>query len=273
MSLNPRRVVPCLIVLFLGTPLHAQRNLNRNDVMQPWLVPPPIVNTFRQTPLLVEDEACLPWSLSQIRGATVSVTRLGVPGKAKSEYEKGCGAFKNKKLAEAEEHLRSAIAKYATYVAAWVLLGEVLSAEQHVVEAHEACSHAETTDPTYLPPYLCLAELDSRNGQWDEILNVTSMALGLNPVGDMYAYFYRSLANFHLNQLPEAETNGLKAEEIARAHPHAAIYYLLAMIYEAKGNAGAATDELKQYLKLTTDKQKVENAKQYLAMLESSSGR
>jgi len=151
------------------------------------------------------------------------------------------------------------------------MLGQVLSAQQQVEKAHEACSHAETADPTYLPPYICLAELDVRSGNWDEILNVTKMALGLNPVGDMYAYFYRSLAYFNLNQLPEAEKSALEAEGIDRDRHNAPVHYLLAQIYEAKGDVAAAAGEIKQFLKLSNDKEKNDEAKQFLAKLETSS--
>ena len=176
-----------------------------------------IPDTPLPKPQMVEDEACLPWALSQIRGATVSVVRLEVPDKARSEYEKACGDFQKKKMADAEQHVRSAIEKYSNYVAAWVMLGQVLAAQQQADKAHEACSHANATDPTYLPPYLCLAELDARSGNWDEILNVTKMALGLNPVGDVYAYFYRSMAFFNLNQA----ARGREKRPASRGHGHA----------------------------------------------------
>jgi tetratricopeptide (TPR) repeat protein len=217
---------------------------------------------------LTEDEACLPWILSEIRGATVSVARLDVPGNARSEYNKACGDFKKQKLAEAEQHLRNAIDKYSDYAAAWVMLGEVLKAQQQEEKAQRACSRAEETDPSYLPPYLCLAELDAQGGKWDEIVNLTKIALGLNPVGDAYAYFYRSMAYFHLNQLPEAERDALEAEGINRGHQEAPVHYLLAQIYEAKKDIASASAELKEFLKINTDKQKSDEAKNYLAKLE-----
>ena len=42
--------------------------------------------------LKVEEEKCLPWAVSTVRGATVSVMRLEVPSRARSEFEKACGA-------------------------------------------------------------------------------------------------------------------------------------------------------------------------------------
>src|ERR1700690_1235246 len=218
---------------------------------------------------MVEDEACLPWAISSVRGATVSVMRLQVPDKARSEYDKACSAFRKKKFAEAEEHIRGAIEKYSNYVAAWVMMGQVLEAEQQVDKAQDACSHASTADPTYLPPYICLAELDARSGHWDELLNVTNMALGLNPVGDIYAYFYRSEAFFNTHQLQEAEKSALTAEFMDREHRQPSVHYLLAQIYEAKGDVASAVGEVKQFLKFNQDKLRTDEAKHYLAKLES----
>ena len=35
---------------------------------------------------VVEDETCLPWAISAVRGATVSVARLAVPSKARKDF-------------------------------------------------------------------------------------------------------------------------------------------------------------------------------------------
>lgn len=288
MILNWKPFVLCCTVFTLSSPLLAQGTPSSSRTMgsstsmptignpsvfgrQP--TQPDVMQTIPDTPLakplVADDEACLPWTLSQIRGATVSVLRLQVPDKARSEYEKACGDFRKKKMADAEQHVRSAIEKYSNYVAAWVMLGQVLAAQQQSEQAHDACSKANTADPTYLAPYLCLAELDARSGDWEETLNVTKAALRLNPVGDVYANFYRAMAFFNLNQLPEAEKSALQAEGVDPAHKQAPVHYLLAQIYEAKGDIAAAVGEVKQFLKISQDKQKVQEAKQYLARLQA----
>jgi predicted Zn-dependent protease len=280
----------CCTVLTLSSPLLAQRvsaprvvgggggNGGTSTVGSPSVFsqPQPQPNMMQPIPdaplakpTITEDEACMPWSLSQIRGATVSVLRLQVPDKARSEYEKACGDFRKKKMGDAEQHVRTAIERYSNYVAAWVMLGQVLAAQEQADKAHEACSHANTADPTYLPPYLCLAELDARSGDWEEILNVTKSALGLNPAGDVYANFYRAMAFFNLNRLPEAEKSALQAEGVDPQHKQAPVHYLLAQIYEAKGDLASAMAEVKQFMKISPDKQKVEEAKQYLAKLQA----
>ena len=102
-------------------------------------------------PQVIEDETCLPWAVSAVREATVSVMRLQVPSKARNEFEKACGDMKKRKLSDGcVQHARSAIEIYPHYVAAWVMLGQVVEGLQQTDEAREVCSRALSVDPTLL---------------------------------------------------------------------------------------------------------------------------
>jgi tetratricopeptide (TPR) repeat protein len=220
-------------------------------------------------PVVVEDEACLPWALADVRGASVSAIRLGVPGKARSQYEKACGAFKKKKLAEAEQHARDAIQEYPKYPAAWVMLGEVLQDEQKMDEAHDACSKPLSVDPTYLPPYLCQAGLLEREKEWDDLLIWSDRFHGMNPTGDMYADYYRGLALFHLHKLPDAQKSILQAIAIDSEHHQPNLNFLLAQIYGEQRDLPGATLQIKQFLKSSHSRQDKDSARKYLSELQS----
>jgi tetratricopeptide (TPR) repeat protein len=219
-------------------------------------------------PVVIEDETCLPWDLPDMRGATVSAIRLGVPSKARNDYEKACGAFKRKKLPEAEQHVRDAIQKYSNYGAAWVMLGQVLQDEQKMNEARDACSQALSVDPSYLPPYLCLAGLLDRENQWGDLLTLSGRFLGMNPVADRYAYYYRAIAHFHLYNLPEAQKNVLQAIAIDSEHHQPGLYFLSAQIYGEQGDVDDAAAQIRQFLKLSNGRQDKDAAKRYLAELQ-----
>jgi tetratricopeptide (TPR) repeat protein len=222
--------------------------------------------------VVVEDESCLPWDLPDVRGATVSAIRLGVPAKARSQYEKACGAFKRKKLSEAEQHVRDAIQEYSNYLAAWVMLGQVLQDEQKMNEAHEACSQALNIDPTYLPPYLCLAELWDREKQWGELLSLSekpAIFSALNLAGDMYAYYYRGIALFHLRNHAEAQESVSQAIAIDTEHHHPEFYFLLAQIYGEQGDVVDATLQVGKFLKFSNSRKEKDAARQYLSELQS----
>ena len=125
-----------------------------------------------------DEESCFPWKLAALRSTTVSITRLKVPSNARIEFERACDASNKNKFEEAEQHARSAIDKFQDYSAAWMMLGVILEEQHKAQEARDACSHAAAIDATYLPAYLCAAEVSARNREWEQVLNAADLATG-----------------------------------------------------------------------------------------------
>ena len=218
-------------------------------------------------PVIADDEKCLPWNVSEVRATAVSVARLKVPSGARKEFEKACDANNKNNFTEAEQHVRSAVEKFPSYAAAWVMLGVILEEQHKKDEAIEACSHSTSVDSTYLPGYLCRAEFESRAQEWDQVLNLANLSLGLNSEGDAYAYYYRAMAYFHMNNMVEAKKSAVAAEEVDVTHKQVTLFFLLAQIYEAQGETANAEAQLRLVLKHHQDKDQEEAAKQYLAKL------
>ena len=239
-----------------------QPSISESEIFMPTTQTP-------QKPVVVEDESCLPWDLPGTRDTTVSAIRLAVPSKARGQYQKACGAYKSKKLNEAEEHVRDAIEKYPKYPAAWVMLGQILQDEHKMDEAHDACSQPLTVDPTYLPPYLCLAGLLNQAEKWDDLLAWSDRFLGMNLTGDMYANYYRGLALLHLHNLSEAQKSALKAISIDTEKHQPSFFFLLGRIYGEQGDLTDASLQIKQFVKFSKSKQDKDAAKEYLAQLQS----
>jgi cytochrome c-type biogenesis protein CcmH/NrfG len=199
----------------------------------------------------------------------VSVARLQVPGKARSEYEKACDASNKNNLGEAEKHARGAIDKYHNYSAAWVMLGVILEQQHKAQEASEACTHAATIDTTYLPAYLCGAEFSVRSRDWKQVLDQANAAIGLNSEGDGYAYYYRAAGYLGMNNLAEAKKSAVQAVETDTTHKEPSFSFLLAQIYEREGDKASAIAQLQELLKHHTDHKQEDEVKQYLAKLQS----
>jgi tetratricopeptide (TPR) repeat protein len=218
---------------------------------------------------IVNTEACNSWTDSGVHSPTVSTARLAVPGKASSEFQKACGAYKDKKFSQAEEHVRKALTEYPQYVAAWVVLGQILDAQNKRADARTACAQATTVDPNYVAPYLCLAEFAATEAKWDEVSSLSQRALSLDPVNNVYSLYYAADASVHLLRIAEAETKALAAIQLDTWHHLPQLHLLLAQVYAAKGDVRAEVTNLKQYLKLAPNAGDAAGAKTTLAQLEA----
>ena len=215
------------------------------------------------------DNCFLP-PLNGVRSATVRIADLQIPAKAQREYADGCTAVKNNKLVEAENHLRKAVKQWPQYSAAWVLLGQVLEAQQKTEEARDACSQPLAADTNFLPACLCLADISARTQNWDKVLQLSARALEIDPTTDPVAYEYNAAANFNLHNLPDAEKSALRAVELDKTNTDPRVHFLLAQIYEAKGDRAGEAAQLREYLKFASDPNDVAMVKNYLAELDKA---
>jgi Tetratricopeptide repeat len=218
---------------------------------------------------LVNAEACNSWTQSGVRSPTVSMTRLEVPGKAAGEYQKACGAYKDKKFNAAEDHARKAIDLYPSYAAAWVVLGQVLDAEQKRDEAHKACSQAVNIDPKYVAPYLCLAEFAATEEDWQQVSKMSISALALDPVSNPYSLYYSADSGLHLQKMVDAERDALAAVKLDTWNHIPQLHLLLSRIYAAEGDTSSEIAQLKSYLKIAPNTADSPGAKSTLAILQA----
>jgi len=218
-------------------------------------------------------ESCNSWTETGVLSPTVSAVRLAVPGKASGEYQKGCSAFRDKRYPEAEAHLHKAIEEYPTYVAAWVVLGQMFDAQDKRDDARDACARASNIDPTYVPPYLCLADLASTESDWQQVSIMSDRALALDPNRNPYSLYYRADADLHLQKFPEAEKHALAAVRVDRGHHLPQLHTLLAQVYKAMGNVPAQVAQLREYLKVSPNAPDAAGVKSVLAELDSKPAR
>jgi len=218
-------------------------------------------------------DTCLLPPLTQIAGPTVAAEQLRIPAKAKNEYQRACVALSKRKYDEAEARLRTALREYAKYSAARVTLGQLLTMQKRSDEAQNACSQASIADPKYAPAFLCLAELASIVHNWEEVLKLSNNAVQIDPANDAVAYEYHAAANLRLHHLAEAEKSGLLAVEIDKEHREPRLHFVLAQIYEAKGDTANERQQLREYLKYADNPDDIAVVKQALAEIENRTAR
>jgi len=220
----------------------------------------------------IEEGCFLPPLTITHRALTSSTDYEGSP-KAQKEYHSACNALQGQKWSEAEDHLRKAVDKNPKYSAAWVTLGQVMEARQQYEDARKDCAQASLIDPAYLPAYLCLADIAAHEENWEQVLKSSQRALELNPTSDPHAYFYAASAYLKLNQNDEAEKNALRAANIDKQNLEPRVHFLLAQIYELKGDPSQELSHLREYLKVVSDPQEAAIVKQYVADLEAKTAK
>jgi predicted Zn-dependent protease len=220
------------------------------------------------SPMIGEGDNCFLPPLNGLDHFSAGVADLQAPSKAQKEQRDGCAALRNSKAVEAEAHLRKAVKQWPNYSAAWVVLGQVLESQQKFDKAYDSCSQPLTIDSKYLPAYLCMADVSAHTENWNQVLNLSNRALEIDSTSNPVAYDYNAAANLHLHRLPEAEKSALKAVEIDKNNTDPRVHFLLAQIYEAKGDRESEAAQLREYLKYASDPNDVAMVKSYLAKLE-----
>lgn len=200
--------------------------------------------------------------------ASVSVADLKIPAKAKQEHDDGCAALRKGKIADAEHHFRKAVKQSPKYSAAWVALGQVLEVQQKTKAATDACSQPLTTESNYLPSYLCLADISAHTQDWGKVLSFSKQALAIDSTTVAVAYDYNAAAYFHLHNLSEAEQSALQAVKIDKSNIDPRVHFLLAQIYEEKGDRSSEAAQLREYLKYASDPNDISMVKNYLSEIE-----
>jgi tetratricopeptide (TPR) repeat protein len=215
-----------------------------------------------------KEATCLLPPLSRMSSPTVAVGQLQRAARARNEYQQGCAALRKKKRGDAEKHFRKALRQYPKYATAWVTLGQVFAAQQRTDEARKACFQASIVQPSYVAAYLCLADIAARAHSWDEVLRLSERALELDPSANAVAYEYHAAANLNLRNLAAAEKSGLRASQIDREHREPRVHFVLAQIYEAKGDSANEAVQLRDYLRYSDSAPDAAMVEQYLLNLE-----
>lgn len=214
------------------------------------------------------DYNCLLPPLEGSAPSTVRVSELQLSDKTKREFGEGCVAAKKGKMSAAEHHFRKAVNQSPKYSIAWVVLGQVLEAQQKTKAANVACSQPLTAESNYLPSWLCLADISAHTQNWEKVLSLSSRALAIDSTTVAVAYDYNAAAYFHLHNLPQAEKSALRAVEIDKNNIDPRVHFLLAQIYDAKGDRNREAAQLREYLKYASNPNDIAMVKTYLSQIE-----
>jgi tetratricopeptide (TPR) repeat protein len=204
----------------------------------------------------------------KVPGTTISATSYQAPKDAKKAYEKGLDAAKKGHFDDAQKQLEKAVQIYPQYATAWHQLGNIYERQNQTGPARKAYEQAIAADPRFVPPYLSMATIAAREGNWKDVLTMTQRGLDLDPLNYPAAYYFNSLANYRLNNLQAAEKGARSAEHYDQQHRIPQIHLLLATILSDSRAYAEAVTEFTAFLKLAPDSKDADAVRAKLASVE-----
>jgi tetratricopeptide (TPR) repeat protein len=113
-----------------------------------------------------------------------------------------------------------------------------------------------------------IAELMGLQKKWQEVVNATSMALKLDPVGTPQLWYFDAVGNYNLGKTDVAEASARKSLAMDPQHVAPNTEQLLAVMLANKGEYAEALAHLKNSLTYMKPGPNTELIKQQIAQLE-----
>jgi tetratricopeptide (TPR) repeat protein len=188
------------------------------------------------------------YSLSRIKGTSVSATNLKAGKEAQKAWDKGDKAFRMNQFDQAIKEFQSAVKLYPQYAMAWLSLGQLYLQLNRLEEARQALSRAIEADESYVNPYIEIARIAVKEKKWPEVLSTTDRALALNPLDFPDSYVMNAMANLYLEHLDVAEKAVRKGLLLDTANRYPQGYLVLASILQKKKDFLGERQQLHLYL-------------------------
>lgn len=198
-------------------------------------------------------------------GASISVTSLAAPDKAKKAFEKGQEQERKGKFQAACNFFRHAVEVYPHYAIAWLELGRAQIKQNDFSSAQQSFYEATSQDSRLVGGYEGLAEVALQQNHWKDLANSTGKILEMFP-NNAKVWFLNSAANFNLGDTARAETGAVRGLHLDSSHQVPQLEYLYGIILARRAEYTEAIDHLQTYLRMSP---KAEDAKQATQALQT----
>jgi tetratricopeptide (TPR) repeat protein len=171
------------------------------------------------------------------------------PGKVQALYKAAVKAMDAKNQDEAIKQLLLAVKAVPKFADGWNILGAVYEQRQMLMEARDALQHAVEANPKLASPYLRLARISNKLGDWNAAAKNEDALLKIESRFFPEIYLQQGITRFELNDLAGAEASLKTAQSMNPAHPLIRAEYVLGRIALAKGDLSGAKEHIANYVK------------------------
>ena len=176
----------------------------------------------------------------------VSASGLGVPSRARKEFEKANELIAKQELAQAIERLNRAIALYPAYAVAYNNLGVIYSRLGDRAREKEALEKAISVNDHFALAFVNLGRMEVASGDFVDAETTLGKACAFDPTDPM-TLILLSYAEFMDKHFDEAIAVSKKAHALDK--PHAFVHRVAARSFEQERKGASAIAELELFLK------------------------
>jgi tetratricopeptide (TPR) repeat protein len=199
-------------------------------------------------------------------GAFVSASDLGVPAKARKEFDKANELIDKQDFSQAIQRLNKAIAIYPGYVGAYNNLGVIYARLGDRNKERDVLQKAVSIDEHYAPAYMNLGRMDISTGDFQGAETALNKAASADPT-DAMTLVLLSYAEFMNHRFDEAIATSKLAH--MQKGTHAFAHQVAARAFAQKRDGASAIAELEMFLKEEPTGPRAEIARTELANLRA----
>jgi hypothetical protein len=173
-----------------------------------------------------------------------------VPGKARDAYKLASKALDANNVEEGMRQLKIVVAAAPKFADGWSNLGAVYERQRMLPDAKDALQHAIEANPKAPGPYLRLARVANKLGDWDTAVKSEDSLLAIEKRFYPEIYLQQAITRFEKKDLAGAEESIKTLQSMDPAHKQLRAEYVLGRIALAKGDLPAAKEHIASYIVL-----------------------
>lgn len=184
-------------------------------------------------------------------GMVVLISEHDAPGKAQPLYKAALKALDADNTGEGIKQLELAVQAVPKFADGWNILGALYERQMMFMEARVALEHALATNPKLVSPYLRIARISNKLGDWDAATKAEDSLLKVDKRFYPEIYLQQAITRTELKDYAGAEESAKTALSLDPKHLHVnRAEYVLGRIALAKGDLAAAKEHIASYMSM-----------------------
>ena len=182
-------------------------------------------------------------------GMLVLISDHDVPGKAQAPYKAAVKALDANDENEGIKQLQLAVQAVPKFADGWNILGALYERQSKFMEARDALQHALEVNPKLVSPYLRIARISNKLGDWDAATKAEEALLKIDKRFYPEIYLQQAITRAQQKDYAGAEESAKTALALDPKHQHTArAEYVLGRIALEKGDLAAAKQHIAAYI-------------------------